>query len=161
MLFQERTAAFTSFADGVVPSITGIDNVEGTLTTLLTAHPAGWEDISGTFDLDFGTVALDPHVSGRLMARGFLRDLFKGAKDLVSDIRDGIEDGIDDIKDGFKDVGDAFRKIGDAKIDKQVVFDVSVGTEGKRTNIITDKLKCIPVQTRIVLFCAKRLTPKR
>ncbi|PWW72556.1 hypothetical protein C7212DRAFT_225177 [Tuber magnatum] len=104
-------------------NITEIHDVEGTLTKLLKASPAKWSDISGTFDLDFGTASLTPNAAQRLRARGFLNHLFDDAKDIVDD-------------DGLGDIGDIFGKIGDADLDKTVVFDIGVGTKGKRTNII-------------------------
>jgi hypothetical protein len=96
------------------------------LTTLLTARPAKWEDISGTFDLDFGISALQPNATSRLTKRWGFDDIVKGFKDLAGDIVD------------------TFKKLGDVKVDKQVVFDVSVGSEGKRTNIFTENRYCIP-----------------
>ena len=120
------------------------------MTTLLKASPASWRDISSTFDLDFGTVSIAPDVAQRLRARGFIDDLFKGAKDIVKDIKDGVKDTVDDIKDGLGDLQDIFQKIGDANLDKTVVFNVGVGTQGKRTNIITDVFRTAP---RLVIDC--------
>ena len=45
---------------------------------------------------------------------------------------------------------DIFKKIGDANLDKTVVFPINVGTEGKRTNILTDGLRTAP---RLVIDC--------
>ena len=120
------------------------------MTTLLKASPASWKDITGTFDLDFGTASIRPDVAQLLRARGFIDDLSKGAKDIVKDIKNGVKDTVDDVKDGLGDIGDIFKKIGDANLDKTVVFDIGVGTEGKRTNIITDVFKTVP---RLVIDC--------
>ncbi|KAG0136431.1 hypothetical protein HOY82DRAFT_498283 [Tuber indicum] len=109
-------------------NITGIDDVDGSLTTLLKASPASWSDISGTFDLDFGYASLTPDAARRLRARGI--------GDFFDDITDTIGDGLDSI-------GDAFGSIGDAEFDKSVSFDVSVGTEGKRTDIIPKLFACV------------------
>lgn len=120
------------------------------MTTLLKASPAKWSDISGTYDLDFGTASIDPDAARRLRARGFIDNITKGAGNIVKDIKDGVKDTVDDIKDGLGDLADIFKKIGDANLDKTVVFDIGVGTKGKRTNIITDKLRTIP---RLVVDC--------
>ncbi|CUS13506.1 unnamed protein product [Tuber aestivum] len=124
-------------------NITGIDDVEGTLTTLLKASPADWSDICGTFDLDFGTASLAPDAAQRLRARGLLDDILDGADNIIDDVGDGIKDGVNAI-------GDTFKKIGDANLDKTIVFDIGVGTEKKRTNIITDVLRSVP---RLVVDC--------
>jgi len=57
---------------------------------------------------------------------------------------------VNGIKDGFKNIEDIFKKIANAGLDKTISFNISAGTEGKRTNIITDKLRTAP---RLVLDC--------
>ena len=81
-------------------------------------------------------MSVAPDAAQRLRARGLFDDIFNGVKDIIGDITDGLKD--------------IFQKIGDANLAKTVVFNIDVGKEGERTNILTDGLRTAP---RLVIDC--------
>lgn len=93
--------------------ISKITENSATLTTYLSAQPAPWSDIAGTYDLDFGQAILVQQPQ-RLRNRGFWGDIVNVGKDVLD------------------------AATGSADISKTVTFPVSAGQQGQRTNIYTD-----------------------
>lgn len=79
------------------------------MTTFLTAQPAPWEDVSGTFDIDFGHIT--PYQKTPQLKERGLGDVFGG-------IGDTLQGNFDETKSAN--------------------FDVSAGTKGQRSNIYSD-----------------------
>lgn len=105
--------------------------------------------------MNFGTATVAPGAR-RLLARGFFggvkdkfEDVVDDVKDITGDIVDGAGDVLDDVKDGAKGAADAagdaiddfVGDIGDTTLDKEVMFDISVGKPGQRFNIFTDIIR--------------------
>ncbi|KAI4226097.1 MAG: hypothetical protein LQ349_006940 [Xanthoria aureola] len=86
--------------------ITDIRDDAARLTTYLTAQPAAWSDVAGTYDLDFGKAAMPRPGPQR---RGF-PDIVKGTGD--------------------------FLLHGDIDLDKSVNFPTVLGTPGQKRSII-------------------------
>lgn len=106
--------------------------MDGTLTTSLSAKPAPWDQVAGTFDLDFGRLEPPKGARRRRLRRwGPLDD----ALESLGDIAEGAKDA---ATGALNTVGDAFANIGDADLEKAVTFAVSAGKPGARSNIFTD-----------------------
>ncbi|KAI4099484.1 MAG: hypothetical protein LQ339_005911 [Xanthoria mediterranea] len=86
--------------------ITGIRDDAATLTTYLTAQPAAWSDVAGTYDLDFGRAAM-PRPGPQ---------------------RRGLFDFLGDASD--------FLLHGDIDLDKSANFPTVLGTPGQNHSII-------------------------
>lgn len=114
-------------------SISKISDDEPTLTTFLTARPAGWDEVAGTYDLDFGKAIISKPTRRR---RDILDDIVDFGGDVVDGIKDVGEDVVDGIKNGVDDLGDVIASIGDAELDKSVTFSVAVGQPNQVTNIV-------------------------
>lgn len=136
----------------------------GTLTTLLAAQPARWEDITGNYDLELGTATLNGSAvtprDKKLRKRGFLKGLFKKVKEVVKDagnfvkdsidavekvaekVGDGIEKAAEEIVDGIekaaKEIADIFNLLGNFDLNAQIFLGITAGTEGKRSTIAVD-----------------------
>lgn len=113
------------------------------MTTFLTAKPASWSEVAGTYDIEFGKALT---VESNKQTRNFIDDLGDGLDNIGQVIGDGIDDGVDAIKSGAQGLADEFAKLGDANIDKSVTFSVAVGEPNKVTNIIAQaplKLDCV------------------
>lgn len=96
--------------------ITGIRDDAATLTTYLTAQPAAWSDVAGTYDLDFGRAAM-PRPGPQ---------------------RRGLFDFLGDASD--------FLLHGDIDLDKSANFPTVLGTPGQNHSIInTPKSVVTPV----------------
>lgn len=105
--------------------------------------------------MSFGT-ALVASGAKRLLARDFLggvKDKLKGvlddAKDFGDDVVDGAKGVLDTVKGGAQDAADAagdavddiVEDAGSTTLDDEVVFDVSVGEQGKRFNIFKNIIR--------------------
>ncbi|KAI9848432.1 MAG: hypothetical protein M1837_000227 [Sclerophora amabilis] len=115
--------------------ITGTDQDEATLTTRLTAKISAWSEVAGTYDLDFGHLQQAPNARRR-----------QRRQDILSEIGEGINEVVDE---GIDEVKDTFESQGNAKMDESVTFDVTAGTPGEKTNILTD----INTPPRLVIDC--------
>ncbi|KAI9802720.1 MAG: hypothetical protein M1825_002742 [Sarcosagium campestre] len=113
-------------------TITNVDQVEGTLKTLLSAVPAPWKEVAGTFDLDFGKISRPKPQRRQRVVRGFFDDLADAASGIVDDIGDGLED----VGDEIVNLGEGVLDLGDVELTKSASFDISAGTPGQRTNIL-------------------------
>ncbi len=96
-----------------VGRISKVTEDSATLTTYLTAQPAPWSDVAGTYDLDFGQAILDQQPQRR-RKRGFWGDIVNVGKDVLD------------------------AATGSADLSKTVTFPVNAGQQGQRTNIYTD-----------------------
>ncbi|KAI4267357.1 MAG: hypothetical protein LQ337_008391 [Flavoplaca oasis] len=104
--------------------ITDIREDKAKLTTYLTAQPAPWSDVAGTYDLDFGRAAMpQPGSHSGPQRRGLLGDIFNGVKDVIGGVGDVISD-----------VGDVLS--GDIAFDKSANFPVTIGVPGENHPII-------------------------
>ena len=83
------------------------------LTTHLTAQPAPWSDVAGTYDLDFGR-GVPFNSPQNLNQRRLWGDVVNVGKDVLNAAE------------------------GNAELSRSVNFDVSVGHQGQTTNIYTD-----------------------
>ncbi|KAI9811948.1 MAG: hypothetical protein M1832_000653 [Thelocarpon impressellum] len=123
---KEKSFVLVANHDGCGPDserqayrINQVNHDEASLTTALDAMPAPWDDVAGTYDLDFGKVA-DPSVARRLRARNLL------------------DDALETVKDAADAVGDAVGDVGDANLAKSVTFGIGVGTAGQRSTIFKE-----------------------
>lgn len=72
-----------------------------------------------------------------------------GAKDLAGDIANGAGKAAGGVVDGAQDavgaigdaVSDVVEDIGNTKLDKEVTFDVTIGTPGQRFNVLKDPIR--------------------
>jgi phage-related protein len=78
--------------------VTDVDTDEASLVTKLTAVAAPWQNITGTFEMDFGKVVLRPAAAARLRDRGW--------SDFWNGVKDGVDNAVDTVIDGAKDVAD-------------------------------------------------------
>lgn len=105
--------------------------------------------------MNFGTALVAPGAR-RLLARDFIggvKDKLKGVvddvKDFGGDVVDGAKGVLDAVKDGAQDAADAagdavddiVEDVGNTTLDEEVVFDVSVGEQGKRFNIFRNVIR--------------------
>ncbi|KAK0508611.1 hypothetical protein JMJ35_008887 [Cladonia borealis] len=93
--------------------ISTIAENSATLTTYLSAQPAPWSDVAGTYDLDFGQAVLVQQPQ-RLTKRGFWGDVVNVGKDVLD------------------------AATGSADLSKSVTFPVNAGQQGQRTSIYTN-----------------------
>ncbi|KAL8929157.1 MAG: hypothetical protein Q9172_000592 [Xanthocarpia lactea] len=93
--------------------ITNIREDRAKLTTYLTAQPASWSEIAGTFDVDFQAAAMAQ--PGR--RRRGLGDFFDGVTDFFGGVTDFVANG-------------------DIDFDKAANFPVNIGTPGERHSIV-------------------------
>lgn len=105
-----------------------VEQVDGTLVTLLKARATPWEEVAGTFDIEFKAVKAEAPIRRRLGRRGF--------SDFIDSAVDTFEDTVNDV---VEFVGDAFERIGDANVKKSSSFDWKAGTPNKRSNIMTGR----------------------
>lgn len=116
--------------------ITEVDNDEEKFQTFFKAAPVEWRDITGTFDMEFGTAVLAPGAAKKLRKRqfGFLDDIVDNVGDFFGDVGSGVGDVIDNVGDFFGDVGD---NIGDV-IDNvgDVVGDVGEAVGGVVDDVV-------------------------
>lgn len=178
----------------ILYSISNVTNDEVSLITTLAAKTAPWSEIAGTFDMNFGSTVVAPGATRRLLVRGFFDDLknaagdvvdqvgdvandvVDGAKDVAGDIVDGAGQAVDTVTDGVKDaadavgdtVGDVVADVGSGQINKEVTFDVTIGQQGQRFNVLTDPIRyeysCMlvnPTTLKYLLTLAKHRTCHR
>ena len=113
------------------------------MTTFLTARPAPWSEVAGTYDIEFGKAL---SAKSEKQRRGFIGDIGNGLENIGQTIGNGIEEGVDALKGGAQDVANQFAKLGDAEIDKTVTFSVAVGQPNNVTHLIATaplKLDCV------------------
>ncbi|KAL8977887.1 MAG: hypothetical protein Q9205_006403 [Flavoplaca limonia] len=96
--------------------ITDIREDKAKLTTYLTAQPAAWSDVAGTYNLDFGRAAMPQPGSPSSPQRRGLGDFFGGVGDLFSDAGDFLS--------------------GDISFDKSANFPTTIGVPGENHTII-------------------------
>ncbi|KAI9799884.1 MAG: hypothetical protein M1833_003806 [Piccolia ochrophora] len=110
--------------------ISYVDQQEELFKTVLSAKPAPWDEIAGTFDLDFGSVSQESIVRRELNApRGW--GPLDDALDKLGDVAEGAKDVVGSVVDKFEDVGDL-------DIPKSVSFGVNAGSSGQRTTLYKD-----------------------
>lgn len=105
--------------------------------------------------MSFGTALVAPGAR-RLLARDFiggvkdkLNDAVDDAKDFGGDVVDGAKEVLDTVKGGAQDAADAVgdavddivEDVGSTTLDEEVVFDVSIGEQGKRFNIFRNIIR--------------------
>ncbi|KAF8475514.1 hypothetical protein BDZ91DRAFT_788213 [Kalaharituber pfeilii] len=122
-----------------------IEYRESDLFIKLYAHPAPWEEVAGSYELEFAS--LKPKDAPRLVrsrrspkivkARGVL-DWFK---DKFEDIKDKFSDLKEKFGDKFDEIVDTLGELGDKTFDEVVSWDISAGQPGERKNIYTDILQ--------------------
>ncbi|PGH16250.1 hypothetical protein AJ80_05273 [Polytolypa hystricis UAMH7299] len=105
--------------------ITDVDNDEDNNVVWLAASRVPWSEFAGSFDMEFGKLAVSPSVRRSLQSRG-------------------VFDWIDDVVDGIKGIGD-----GD--VSDSVTIPVSLGEEGVEKLIFEDFTTLPP---RLTLFCS-------
>ncbi|KAI4263395.1 MAG: hypothetical protein L6R42_001455 [Xanthoria sp. 1 TBL-2021] len=93
--------------------ITDIREDAAKLTTYLTAQPAAWSDVAGTYDLDFGKAAM-PRPGPQ---------------------RRGLGDVIDSV---HRKIGDAIDSLGNYDFDKSARFPTAIGTPGQNHPIFNN-----------------------
>ncbi|KAL8886227.1 MAG: hypothetical protein Q9192_006521, partial [Flavoplaca navasiana] len=120
---QEQRFLLIANHDGCGPDderqpylITDIREDKAKLTTYLTAQPAAWSDVAGTYNLDFGRAAMPQPASPSGPQRRGLRDFFGGVRDLFSDAGDFLS--------------------GDISFDKSANFPTTIGVPGENHTII-------------------------
>ena len=97
----------------IMNSISNVAEDAAKLTTHLTAQPAPWSDVAGSYDLDFGQ-AIPYQNPSRLRPRGLWGDITNVGKDVLNAAE------------------------GNADLSKSVTFPMGVGQEGQKSNIYTD-----------------------
>ena len=113
-------------------SISEVEQVEGTLMTLLKAKATPWEEVAGSFDIEFKAVKAEAPIRRRLGRRG----LFDGVGDFVKGIGNTISDAAGDvIGDTVKDVSDIVSDTVDAAGD---VVDDTVDAVGDTVDAAGD-----------------------
>lgn len=123
--------------------ISNIREDKAKLTTFLTARPAPWSEVAGTYDIEFGKAL---SAKSKKQTRDIIGDLGNGLENIGQTIGNGIEEGANALKGAAEDLADQFAKLGDADFDKSVIFSVAVGQPKKVTNIIATaplKLDCV------------------
>ncbi|KAG8530110.1 uncharacterized protein KY384_005592 [Bacidia gigantensis] len=99
-------------------------------TTFLAAQPAPWEDVAGTYDLDFGKVY--PTKNSKLKHRG-IGDWLDDVKDTIGDVAEDVKDGVEKVGDGIADTVQ-----GNADFSKSVSFPVNMLSPNEKHNIWED-----------------------
>lgn len=143
--------------------ITDVDTDEAALKTKLTAVGVAWKEVTGTFSMDFGKMALkrvqrrgleergwSDFWNGVKEAAGKTADVAEKAGDALKDTAEKVGDAVkgavgdvaEDVKDAAKElaktVGDVFEQVGDADLAEELEFVVSAGQEGVKKNIFTE-----------------------
>ena len=109
------------------------------MTTFLTASPAPWSEVAGTYDIEFGKAL---NAKSKKQTRNIIGHLGNGLRNIGQTIGNGIEEGASALKGGAEDLADQFAALGDADFNRSVTFSVAVGQSNKVTNIIaTESLK--------------------
>lgn len=98
-----------------VNRISKIREDEPKLTTLLTASPASWSEVAGTYDLDCGK-ALKATTEVRQRE---LSDIGDGLKSFGQGIVNGAKQGADAVANGAEDIVGKAAKLGDKTGDFQ------------------------------------------
>lgn len=117
--------------------ITRIREERKKLTTFLTAKPARWSEVAGTYDLDFGK-ALTPRDTKH--RRDLIGEIGTGLDNIGQAVGNGVQEGADAAKQAAENLGDQFANIGDASLDKSATFNVAVGQPNQVTNIVDQPL---------------------
>lgn len=91
--------------------ITDIDNDEVSHIVYLAASPAGWEEVAGSFEMEFGKSVVTPSQMNHLRTRGAI---------------DWLDESFDDID------------IGDTELSKSATFPLSVGEKDAETLLFED-----------------------
>ena len=112
--------------------ISKIREDEARLTTILTARPAAWTEIAGTYDLDFGK-ALKATSQAQ---RRDLSDIGDGLKSIGDDIVKSAKQGVNAVANGAEDLAGKAAQLGD----KTVTFSVAVGKPNQTTSIFENSL---------------------
>ena len=98
----------------------------------MTARPAPWSEVAGTYDLDFGK-ALKATTQAR---QRDLSDIGDGLKNIGQDIVHGAKQGADAVANGVEDIASKAAKL----FDTTVTFSVAVGQPNQSTNIFENSL---------------------
>ncbi|KAA8908672.1 hypothetical protein FN846DRAFT_906091 [Sphaerosporella brunnea] len=100
--------------------VTDVNTDEASLMTKLTAVAAPWQNITGTFEMDFGKVVLRPAAAARLRDRGwsdFWNSIKDGVEKAVDTVVDGAKEAVDKAKDAAKDAVDAVKDAAGTVVD--------------------------------------------
>ena len=123
--------------------ISGIREDATTLTTYLTAQPAPWSDVAGTYDMDFGK-AIPFQRPSQLQSRGLWGDITKAVKGAANDVKNVASDVVNGAKTAASDAASVASDVGKAvtgtiDMSKSVSFGMNAGTAHKTTQLFTDK----------------------
>ena len=136
-------------------SISSIREDLDTLTTYLTADIARWDEVAGTYDMDFGYVTLSKPTTKKPERRGLFSDIGHAISNGVHDVIHGAGEVAHEVVHAAEEVGgdivETFKKVGNVDLSKTVTIPVNIGTPGKVTNIVNEqglaaahvKLDCI------------------
>ena len=116
--------------------ISNIREDTATLTTYLTAQPAPWSDVAGTYDMDFGK-AIPFTRPNHLQSRGLWGDITGAVKGAVNDVKNGVKDVTNGVKQVASDVGNVLT--GNLDLSKSVSFGMNAGTPNQKKQLFTDK----------------------
>lgn len=131
--------------------INDVDNDEEKFIAYLKATPAAWEDITGTFDLDFGRAVLAPGTASKLRRRqpgwlddigDWLGDAADDVGDWVGDVADEVVDVVDDVADTIGDVAETIGDVvtGNIDVSEEVSFPIGIGSPNNPINIYSGEL---------------------
>ena len=155
LFVQNRSMPFVvSNTADLVYRISNIKEDVSTFTTYLTAQPAPWSDVAGTYDMDFGK-AIPFTRPNQLQSRGLWGDITGAVSGAVSDVKSGVDDvvngaktvasdiesGADNVINGAKQIASDIGNIvtGNLDLSKSVSFGMNAGTPNQKTQLFTDK----------------------
>lgn len=94
----------------------------------MTAKPAPWSEVAGTYTLDFGKILSPSNARRNVHQRDLIGDVVKTGEGVVKDVGKSVDNAA-------QSAGDVFKNLGNVDISKNVVFGIGIGTPGLRTNI--------------------------